>query len=308
MNTQLERTIQIERGAIDLETGKFNMILASEAEASDGHVLNIRGASVPAKMPLQLSHAKSPLETLGSITQASPGTKAGVRVLRAIGEIEMGGEGAQADIRRDLAFMISEGHVGSISLRAEGTKVIPRRELPKNHRAFVEPTEPDIMKRFGLFFEEFNALEGSIVALGADKNAIIGRSLETEGAVQEFWRGFVEDQEDDTKIVVGVDLATKEMKVVSTVVERDTDEIQDVRSLERFLGEMPGISKKEAKRLASIKTETTQPSRDAEETPPELTVEEIREIVRGEFEDTMSDIHKEVSDILNDAIGKVRVR
>jgi hypothetical protein len=286
----LERTFEIERGGIDLESGSFPMILASEGEASDGHVLNIRGASIPEKMPLQLSHANSPLDTLGSITHASTGTKAGVRVLRAIGKIEMGGEGPQADIRRDLALMISEGHVGSVSLRAEGTKVIPRRELPKNHRAFVEANEPDMLKRFGLFFEEFNALEGSIVALGADRNAIIGRSMETEGAVQEFWRGFVEEEVEQEEELL------------------DTSEIEDVRSLERFLGEMPGISRKEARRLASIKTETTQPSRDAEEKTPEPTVEEIREIVRGEFSDTMADIRNEVSDILNDALGKVRVR
>ncbi len=204
----------------------------------------------------------------------------------------MGGEGAQADIRKDLAFMISEGHIKSISLRAEGTKVIPRRELPKNHRAFVEANEPDMLKRFGMFFEEFNALEGSIVSVGADRNAIIGRSNETTGAVQEFWRGFIDEDEPEEEEVV---------------TEYETSEIEDVRSLERFLGEMPGISRKEAKRLASIKIETTEPSRDAKEETPELSIEEIREIVRGEFEDTMTDVRSEVSDILNDTLGKVRV-
>ena len=271
------------------------MVLASEGEATDGHVLNLRGANIPDQMPLQLSHANSPLETLGSITQPILGTKGRVRVLRAMGEIEMGGEGPQADIRRDLAFMISEGHINSVSLRAEGIKVTPRRDLPKSHRAFVEANEPDMLKRFGLFFEEFNAIEGSIVALGADRNAIIGRSMETEGAVQEFWRTFVEEdeaKEEDTELE-----------------EYDTSEIEDVRSLERFLGEMPGISRKEAKRLSSIKTETTQPSRDAQETKrPELTNEEIREAVRGELSKTMDDIHTEVSDIISDALGRVRVK
>ena len=117
--------------------------------------------------------------------------------------------------------------------------------------------------------------------------------METVGAVQEFWRGFVEGNED------------QEEELEEQLV--DTSEIEDVRSLERFLGEMPGISRKEAKRLASIKTETAQPSRDAEEEAPELTVEQIREIVRGEFVDTMADVRNEVSDILNDALGKVRV-
>lgn len=325
----LERKFEIERGSIDLETGKFPLVLASEGEASDGHILNIRGAHIPDKIPLQIAHANSPLETLGSITQAATGTKAGVRVIRAMGEIEMGGEGSQADIRKDLAFMVSEGHVRSISLRAEGTKVIPRRELPKNHRAFVEANEPDMLKRFGMFFEEFTALEGSLVAIGADKNAIVGRANETEGAVQEFWRGFVPDEE-ETSLQEDVDAVREIIKdefgelteddgdiEVGDKVEfvrfediaLDTSDIENVRSLEQFLGGMPGISRKEAKRLASIKTETTQPPRDAQEKKrPELTNEEIREAVRGELSKTMPDIHKEVSDIISDALGRVRVR
>ena len=274
------------------------MILATESEASDGHLLNLRGATAPDKMPLQISHANSPLQTLGSITQISVEAKRGLRVLRALGEIEMGGEGPQAEIRRDLAYMISEGHINSVSLRAEGTKVIPRRELPKNHRAYVEPTETDMLKRYGLFFEEFTALEGSIVALGADKNAIVGRSRETTGAVQEFWESLIPGEDDPEEEPESEPL--------------DTSGIQDVRSLERLLGEMPGVSRKEAKRLASIKTETSQPSRDAKEEPPKdtlkLTTEEIRELVRGEFDNTIADIRHEISDILNDALGKVRVR
>ena len=74
---------------------------------------------------------------------------------------------------------------------------------------------------------------------------------------------------------------------------------------------MPGISRKEAKRLASIKTETTQPSRDAKEETkeetPEISMEDFREILRGELHDTASDIRNEVSEIMNDALGRVRV-
>lgn len=293
----VKRAFEIEREGINLETGEFPLVLASEAETSDGHILNIRGVNVPDKMPLQVSHMNSPLMTLGSITRAKPGTKKGVPVLRALGQIELGGEGPQADIRRDLAYMISEGHVSAVSIRAEGTKVVPRTQLPKNHRAYVDPDEKDFVKRFGLFFEESNALEGSIVALGADKNAIIGRSRETEGEVQEFWRGFVEEESQDRKIPEEEE------------IKHDTSEIQDVRSLEKFLGEMPGISRKEARRLASIKTETTQPPRDAQEQKrPELTEEEIRQAVRSELSQTMTGIQEEVSEIINDALGRVRVR
>ncbi len=284
----VERTFEIERGSIDMETGEFPLVLATQGEASDGNILNIRGANIPERMPLQLNHANSPTETLGSILSTRQAQKNGLPVLRATGQIELTGEGPLADIRRDLAHMISAGHIGAMSLRAVGDKVTPRTDLPKDHFAFVERDEPNLNKRFGLFFERFTGLEGSIVALPADKGAIIGRAQETEGPVKEFWESMIPEE----------------------MPEQDTSDIEDVRSLERFLGEMPGISRKEAKRLASIKTETTQPSRDAEEQYPEpdLTVEEIREIVRGEFTNTMTDIRDEVSDILNDALGKVRVR
>ncbi len=284
----VERTFELERGSIDLETGEFPLILATQGEASDGNILNIRGANIPERMPLQLNHANSPTETLGSILSTRQAQKNGLPVLRATGQIELTGEGPLADIRRDLANMIAQGHIGAMSLRAVGDKVTPRADLSRDHFAFVERDEPDRAKRFGLFFERFTGLEGSIVALPADKGAIIGRAQETEGPVKEFWESMIPEAE---------------------VPEHDTSDIEDVRSLERFLGEMPGISRKEAKRLASIKNETTQPSRDAEEQPPEpdLTIEEIREIVRGEFRDTMTDFHTEVSEILNDALGKVRV-
>jgi hypothetical protein len=101
-------------------------------------------------------------------------------VLRAIGPIELEGEGAHAAIRRDIARMIAKGHLSAISIRAQGEKLTPRKDLPKDHPAAARENEPNLAKRFGLFFERFTPLEGSIVALGADRAAIIGRSLETE--------------------------------------------------------------------------------------------------------------------------------
>jgi hypothetical protein len=52
-------------------------------------------------------------------------------VLRAVGRIELEGEGAQAEIRRDIALMISRGHLNAVSVRAQGDKAIPRQDLPK---------------------------------------------------------------------------------------------------------------------------------------------------------------------------------
>ncbi len=75
----LERSFEIERGSIDLETGEFPIILATEGEATDGHMLNVRGGSIPDQIPLQVAHANSPLQTLGSITQSRQGTKGNLR-------------------------------------------------------------------------------------------------------------------------------------------------------------------------------------------------------------------------------------
>ena len=41
-NATLERAI--DQGAIDLEPGEFPIILATQGEATDGNILNIRGA------------------------------------------------------------------------------------------------------------------------------------------------------------------------------------------------------------------------------------------------------------------------
>ena len=90
-NATLERTI--DQGTIDLETGEFPLVLATQGEATDGNVLNIRGASIPDSIPLQVNHQNSPLQTIGSVFGIRKGTKQGLPVLRAIARIELDGEG-----------------------------------------------------------------------------------------------------------------------------------------------------------------------------------------------------------------------
>jgi hypothetical protein len=175
------------------EDGSFSMTLATEAEASDGHILSIRGGQIPEHMPLLVSHWNDPSGTAGSIT--SPLKDSPPR-LRAIGQVELEGEGAPAEIRRDLAHMIRQGHVGAVSVRWDDVpgKSIRRVNLPGDHPFFVDAEkETDPRKRFGIYFEEWRALEGSVVAVGADPQALIGRALETEGDVQTFWRNMATD-------------------------------------------------------------------------------------------------------------------
>lgn len=186
---QFSRIAEIERGKIDLTTGRFPMVLATDGEASDGHILSIDGGQVPARMPLLISHEADPRSTAGSVIE--PARARGV--LRAVGEIEMGGDGPLAEIRRDMAHMIAEGHLRAVSLRWDPIEWQERSALPKDHPAHVADTAKGA-KRWGLHFSKWRALEGSIVAIGADQNALIGRSQETSGPVSAFWRSLVEQE------------------------------------------------------------------------------------------------------------------
>lgn len=175
------------------EDGTFSMILATSGEASDGHILDIGGGIVPERMPLLLSHQNDPRSQIGSVVSATRARVDGQDVLRATGQIELGGEGAQADIRRDVFHMIRAGHIGAVSLRWDPLKAVARADLPEKHPARVTKSEPDSRKRFGLYFSSWRALEGSVVSVGADPAALIGRSRETTGEVAEFWRQLAAD-------------------------------------------------------------------------------------------------------------------
>jgi hypothetical protein len=189
-----ERMARIE--GIDLETGAFLMTLATEGEAADGHILSIKGGQIPERLPMLTSHWNDPASALGSITNPEKFLKDSPPRLRAVGHIEMGGEGASAAIRRDLAHMIDKGHVRGMSIRWDEVpgKSVRRVNLPSDHPHFVDAEkEKSSNKRYGMYFEEWIAVEGSLVALGADKQALIGRAEETDGAVSTFWRAVADD-------------------------------------------------------------------------------------------------------------------
>ncbi|HUT87569.1 MAG TPA: hypothetical protein VMX15_05755 [Candidatus Heimdallarchaeota archaeon] len=187
------RIATVERGHIDPSTGEFPMVLASDGEASDGDILSIEGARFNDTAPLQLSHRNDPTSTLGTISGFKRDMQSTPRKLRAKGIIETEGDGPQADIRRDLVHMISKGHVGGISVSWEPVRYTRRINLASDHPAFVdESKEKDWRKRSGLYHDEWRVMEGSVVAIQADPQAIVGRSRETEGPVSEFWRSMSE--------------------------------------------------------------------------------------------------------------------
>jgi len=220
-----ERTARIERAEGD-EAGRFSMVLATEGEASDGDILSIKGGKIPARMPLLLSHWNDPTATAGSVTHPQKELGTSPPRLRAVGEIEMEGEGGLADIRRDVAFMIDKGHVGAVSIRwdeVEGGKPPVRRvNLPSDHPAFINAeTETSWRKRSGLFWPQWRALEGSIVALGADPEALIGRGLETKGRVREFWNAMADDAKER-------DDGTADVKAALVALGLHVDECREI--------------------------------------------------------------------------------
>lgn len=190
-----ERTLRVQ--GVDPDAGTFGMTLATEGEGSDGHILSIEGGSLPSRMPLLVSHWNDPKETAGSVVRARKHLSETPPRISAVGEIELGGDGVPADIRRDLMFMIARGHVGAVSIRwdASDKDATRRIELPADHPYYVNPEKEPFSsrKRWGYFFRKWRALEGSIVALGADPLALIGRANETQEPVATFWRSFAAD-------------------------------------------------------------------------------------------------------------------
>jgi hypothetical protein len=187
-----------DRAALDLETGRFPMVLATDGEASDGDILSIKGAKFAKQAPLQNAHMNEAGQTLGSVTDFQKDLSGKPAKLRAMGTIEMDGEGPNADIRRDIAFMISQGHIRGVSVRWEPLTWRWRADLPEDHPAHVNlEKEKDPRKRYGIHFDTWRVLEGSIAPIQADKQSVVGRADETEGEISAFWRREAEDLSDE---------------------------------------------------------------------------------------------------------------
>lgn len=194
-----DRYERVQRGAtrlgsVDAEAGEFSAILATSGEASDGHILNVRGIETPDGLPMQIDHSMSALGTLGSLRGFEIASQRGQPdELRTRGKIRLTGDGAQLALRRDVLDAIDAGDINAMSLRWEGVEVSDRTALPKDHPAHVPRNDPDPRKRYGLYFEQSRALEGSLVAIPADRGALIQRSEDREDSIlRDFWRTLAE--------------------------------------------------------------------------------------------------------------------
>ena len=174
-----------ERQVVDMETGRFPMVLATEGEASDGHIISIPGIETQDRMPMLFGHrSDAAAPVLGSVVEPSKAKKDGVRILRSTGQFNLNGEGPLSAVRRDLAQLVNDGDLDKVSFRWDGVEMTRRINLPSNHQFFVDGAKVDFddPRHWGMLFSKSRALEGSIVAIGADPKAIIGRSEATDDA------------------------------------------------------------------------------------------------------------------------------
>jgi len=186
-----ERTTAIERGAADAP-GRISGILVSDGEASDGHILNIDGAQFPEQAPLLFGHDDSTgTGNLGSWEKFEKvDLPKGRRAMRGVAQIDLDGpKSAQQDWRSDINYMVDRGHIGQFSVRwDEIGEPVRRVNLPSDHPAYVDSAKSQGREAWGYYFDKWKLLEGSVVTLGADPAAMVGRMQQSRGDVRGYWR------------------------------------------------------------------------------------------------------------------------
>ena len=210
----------ISRQAEGAEKGVRSGLLATDGEASDAHILNIPGGEIPEGPPLLFGHddftGTSNLGSWRSFAKSSNGKKLGDGELRGEFGIELEGQGSQQAWREDVDHMIDKGHIQGLSIRWEHIdEPIRRINLPSDHIAAIDPKEATGMQEWGLYFEKWRMLEGSVVTLGADPAALIGRMEASEGGLRSIWRDVLSRNPEE------IDGAT---------LRQILDELQDIRS------------------------------------------------------------------------------
>jgi len=191
--TTYERTASIERKSGD-PAGLVRGLLATDGEASDGHILNIDGVELPSNPPLLFNHDDfSGDGNLGTWPElARVDLPKGRRGIRGAAQIELGGEGASREKRADVNHLVESGAIGAFSIRwIEISEPVRRVNLPSDHPAYLDPKKAEGRAAWGFYFDKSRLQEGSIVTLGSDQAALIGRMQESEGDVRTFWRSAI---------------------------------------------------------------------------------------------------------------------
>lgn len=189
------------------ERGVVSGIVVTDGEASDGHILNIDGIEVPDNPPLLFGHddytGTGNLGSWRSFTKFK-GNGPGKSGLRGVGQIELSGSGSQLAWREDVSHMIEQGHIGGLSIRWEEIGDPQRRvNLPSDHPAFIDEKKATGRQQWGFYFEKSRMMENSVVTLGSDPSALIGRMQESEGDLRAFWRSAINHAMFETYIGAG---------------------------------------------------------------------------------------------------------
>ena len=176
----MERAFLLQRGVIDVASGRFPVTLFTNGEASDGHIIDVRGLSVPDRVPMFFNHDADPTRRAGGLVEphkVGKSTRLGGASLKMVGVLDVEGDSASADIRRDVAQGIAVGDITAMSGRWDPVgDPTPRAALPKSHYAYSNVSGGF---QTPMFFPEATVLEGSIVGVGADAAALIGRAQDT---------------------------------------------------------------------------------------------------------------------------------
>ena len=187
-----ERSFHVEREGLADDGGRFRAVLATSGEASDGHILSIDGMRIDGSIPMLFRHDSTPqIPTLGRIEEPMKSRDGNLEVLRVTGRFDLEGEAGDPllAIRKGFASLVRSGALDAMSVRWDPIpgKFVPRASLPDGHPAKAERGTPGPAAS-GMFFEQSIAKEGSIVAIGADPGALVGRARASTSAFEEaFW-------------------------------------------------------------------------------------------------------------------------
>ena len=191
-----ERDIIRERGVINLDTGVMNVTSFTNGNASDGHIIHVKGLESDLQLSMFINHDADPTRTMGGLTKprlkGNPMVLGGQR-LRHEARIDMGGDGAWPDVRRDVARQIEQGNINGMSGRWEELEPPKlRSELDASHYAFTKAGANAYSPP--LFFPSARILEVSIVGVPADQAAVIGRSqdLSSPAHVRDFYKAMAQ--------------------------------------------------------------------------------------------------------------------
>lgn len=308
-------------------TGIVQGILATDGEASDGHILAIEGGEFRSGSPLLFGHDDRD-GNLGSWSDFTP--KGGV--LRGRAQIELGGSGARAEWRADVAHMIEQGHIGAFSIRWDPIgEPTARTALQSDHPAYVDPDrETEFRKLYGFHFDKWRMLEGSVVTLPADQAALIGRARSGDGS-SDYWNRVLArmagvPMDDRTPLEKAVaesftDIALDELEPVTLsdgriyyvprelaerdeVIELSETDLEDAEgeTPEAMPDEMPGTSDLSREDVVGLMREMLPGLYQDVRTEREDMIATFRDEITAMREGIM----KEATDLLYESLGRVK--